>query len=87
MVIFTLGGSLSLLVKNQINCGDNCLKIGGIAVLDDKEGDIELMSPLIQTLVAMAIIGAVLYAKKKINKKINKFNEGFLSPSEYTIMV
>lgn len=47
MVIFTLGGSLSLLIKNQINCADNCLKIGGIAVLDDKDGDIELMSPLI----------------------------------------
>lgn len=35
----------------------------------------------------MAIIGTILYAKKKINKKLNKFKEGYLTPSEYTIMV
>ncbi|EAR86342.2 transmembrane protein, putative (macronuclear) [Tetrahymena thermophila SB210] len=87
VVIFVLGGSLLLFVKNQINCYDKCLSILGIGIMANKEDDIEQMHPFLQILMAMFIIASILYAKKRIQKRITKFNEGYVSPCEYTIMV
>lgn len=73
-MIFIVGGSLYVLIMNQYDCGDNCLTIGGLGVLPDKDqGDISFLSSYMQIFTAILIVIAVLYAKKKILKNITHF--------------
>ena len=87
-MIFLVGGSLYVLITNQLNCSDNCLTIGGLGVLPNKDdGDISFLSSYMQVFTAILIVIAVLYAKKKIHKNITHFKAGYVCPSDYTIMV